>query len=325
MVWINKNNNKVIRNAAAIALAGNIFLAVLKILAGTLSNSFSLVSDGIDSSADALISIITLIVVRFMSKPADAGHPWGHGRAETVTTAFFSFLLFFMGGQLVISSLTSLLSESQTPAPSFLAVVITVISIIGKVLLALCQFSLGKRADSGMIIANAKNMAGDVLVSGGVLAGLIISALTGSGYADLIIAGLIGLWIIKTAVGIFLEANLELMDGNSSTEPYQVILDAVSSVEGAGNPHRARMRRVAGFWDIDLDIDVNPEITVYEAHEIASQVEEAIKQRLENVFDIMIHVEPQGDDNDETFGLSEAMMRSRLENGKKIGSERSEQ
>ncbi len=311
MKWNTKNINGVIRTAAVIALTGNILLAVIKILAGTLSSSFALISDGIDSSADALISIITLVVVKIMSKPADAGHPWGHGRAETVTTAFFSFLLFFMGGQLVINALTSLLSRNQASAPSFLAMVITIISIIGKVLLAWCQFSLGKRSDSGMIIANAKNMASDVLVSVGVLAGLIISAVTGSGSADIIIAGLIGIWIIKTAVGIFLEANLELMDGNSSTEPYQVILDAVSSVEGAGNPHRARMRRVAGFWDINLDIDVNPECTVLEAHEIASQVEAEIKQRLENVFDIMIHIEPQGDDNDETFGLSEAMMRGK--------------
>lgn len=303
------NKNKDIRTAAVIALTGNSILAVLKILAGTFSNSFALISDGIDSSADVLISVITLVVVRIISKPADAEHPWGHGRAETVTTAFLSFILFFMGGQLVINSLSSLLSAKQTLAPSFSAIIITLISIAGKMILAWCQFILGKRSDSGMIKANAKNMASDVLVSTGVLAGLVISAVTGSGYADIIIAGLIGIWIIKTAIGIFLEANLELMDGNSSTEPYHVILDAVNSVEGAGNPHRARMRRVAGFWDIDLDIDVNPECTVLEAHEIASRVEEAIKLRLENVFDIMIHVEPQGDDTDEPFGLSEAMMR----------------
>jgi len=143
-----------------------------------------------------------------------------------------------------------------------------------------------------------------------ILAGLIISTLTGTAHADIVIAMLIGVWIIKTAVGIFLEANLELMDGANDIEPYRMIVEAVNSVEGAANPHRARVRHIAGFWDIAFDIDVDPRCTVLEAHNIASQVEEEIKRRLENVFDIMIHVEPQGDDADEIFGLSEDAMRS---------------
>ncbi len=298
-----------IRAAAIIALAGNAVLAFLKIFTGILSNSGALVSDGIDSSADVLLSILTLAVVRVISKPADAEHPWGHGRAETVMTAFLSFVLFFMGGQLIINAVSAILSKEQAAVPSFPAIIVTLASIAGKILLAWCQYALSKRAGSAMIRANAKNMAGDVVISIGVLAGLIISTLTGSAVADTVIAGLIGLWIIKTAAGIFLEANLELMDGSKDTEPYHVILDAVNAVEGAGNPHRARMRRVAGFWDIDFDIDVDPARTVSEAHEIASLVEAEIKLRLENVFDIMIHVEPHGDEKDESFGLSEDMMR----------------
>ena len=163
---------------------------------------------------------------------------------------------------------------------------------------------LGKRADSAMIMANGKNMVSDVLVSVGVLVGLILTAFTGNVYADVILEMLIGGWVVRTAVGIFMEANLELMDGSSDMELYQVILDAVGAVEGAFNPHRARMRRVAGFWDIDLDIEVDPHLTVMEAHGIATQVEDQIKQRLENVFDIMVHVEPHGDEGVETFGLS---------------------
>jgi cation diffusion facilitator family transporter len=160
-----------------------------------------------------------------------------------------------------------------------------------------------------MITANAKNMAGDVLISLGVLLGLWISSATGSALADKIIAGLIGCWIIRTAVGIFLEANLELMDGSRDTQPYRVVMDAVNAVEGASNPHRARMRSVAGFWDIDFDIDVDPECTVTQAHDLASRVEEEIKRRLDNVFDIMIHVEPGGEHPNESFGLTEEMIQ----------------
>ena len=303
------DKNKTVQVAATIALCGNAALALLKIYAGLVSGSSALLGDGIDSSADVLIGVLTLAVVRVISKPADAGHPWGHGRAETVMTAFMSFLLFFMGAQVIIGAVSDLISGPSAAAPPFFAVAVTLVSIAGKMLLAVCQYILGGRADSAMIKANAKNMAGDVVLSLGVLAGLGISRATGSAYADKIIAGLIGCWIIKTAVGIFLEANLELMDGSRDTAPYQVVVEAVNAVEGASNPHRARMRRVAGYWDIDFDIDVDPGCTVTHAHDIASRVEEEIKRRLDNVFDIMIHVEPGGEHRDESFGLTEDMIR----------------
>lgn len=303
------NKTRLIRIAALIAIIGNAILATLKIVVGALSQSAALVGDGIDSSADVLISTITLVVARIISKPADAEHPWGHGRAETIATVFLSFIIFFAGAQLIVTSVPNLFSAEQQAVPSFLALAVTLISIVGKILLAFSQQVLGKRAGSAMVKANAKNMASDVLISVGVLIGLVISALTGSALADTIIAILIGAWIIKTAVGIFLEANLELMDGNNDMEPYRAIVDAVDAVEGATNPHRARMRKVAGHWDIDLDIDVDPYLTVEEAHDIAVQVETQIKQRLEDVFDIMIHIEPRGDCTDEAYGLSESQMR----------------
>ena len=313
MTAYNNDKNKYIRIASITAIAGNAVLAILKIIAGIISMSGALIGDGIDSSTDVCIGIITLIIIRVISKPADAEHPWGHGRAETVATAFLSFIIFVAGAQLIITSVPRLISSEQQVVPSVIAIIVTIISIVGKILLALSQHILGKRADSAMIKANAKNMASDVLISVGVLAGLIISALTGSAHADTIIAILIGAWIVKTAVGIFLESNLELMDGNNDIEPYRKIIEAVNAVEGASNPHRARMRRIAGFWDIDLDVDVNPKCTVLEAHKIASQVEKEIKRRLENVFDIVIHIEPCGDDSEEVFGLSEDDMSKEKE------------
>ena len=300
---------KYIRYAALIAILGNTVLAALKIIVGMISKSNALVGDGIDSSADVLIGIVTLLIVGVISKPADVEHPWGHGRAETVATAFLSFIIFAAGVQLIINSVSNLISSEQQAVPSLSAIIVAAVSIAGKILLAVCQHILGRRADSAMIKANAKNMASDVLISFSVLVGLVISALTGSAYADMIIAVLIGVWIIKTSIGIFLESNLELMDGNSGVKPYRIIVEAVSVVDGASNPHRARMRSIAGFWDVDLDIGVNPKSTVEEAHKIASQVESEIKRRLENVFDIMIHVEPWGDSSDEAYGLSEEEMK----------------
>jgi len=298
------SKNAYIRLAAITSIAGNAILAILKIFAGILSNSGALIGDGIDSSTDVLTSVIALVIVKVISKPADSRHPWGHRKAETIATAFLAFIIFFAGAQLIISSVTNLISGEQSATPSFTAIIVTSVSIVGKILLAASQHILGKRANSAMIKANAKNMAGDVLISVGVMVGLTVTMLTGSAYADTIIAILIGVWIIRTAIGIFLEANLELMDGNSSIEPYRVIVDAVNAVEGADNPHRARIRHIAGFWDVNFDIDIDPKLTISEAHGIASKVEAEIKKRLENVFDIMIHVEPRGDSADEAYGLS---------------------
>jgi divalent metal cation (Fe/Co/Zn/Cd) transporter len=95
------------------------------------------------------------------------------------------------------------------------------------------------------------------------------------------------------------------MDGGSGSEAYKAVFEAVHSIPGAGHPHRTRMRRIAGLWDIDLDIEVQPNMTVLEAHWIAFQVERAIKERVEGVYDIMVHVEPAGNKEDEGYGLQE--------------------
>ncbi|MDR0249693.1 MAG: cation diffusion facilitator family transporter [Oscillospiraceae bacterium] len=306
------DKTRTIRRAAVTAASVNAVLAALKITTGLYAGSGALVGDGIDSVGDVLISAVTLFVVGVISKPADAEHPWGHGRAETVATAFLSFLIFFMGAEIIISAVRALMSGENLDTPGAAAAAAAGVSVACKLLLALNQYFLGKKADSPLLKANAKNMAGDVMVSVGVLAGLGVSALTGSAHADAAVEVAIGLWITGTAVGIFREANMELMDGGGGMAQYRVILEAVEATEGADNPHRARMRKIAGFWDIDLDIEVDPGLAVSEAHAIACRVEAEIKKRLEHVYDIMVHIEPRGDKSAETYGLDEGDMEDML-------------
>jgi cation diffusion facilitator family transporter len=294
-----------IRLASITALLGNTFLASLKIGMGLKSGSMAVVGDGIDSSVDVLIAIMSLVVARVISRPADEDHPWGHGRAETIATAVLGGLLFFAGAQLILNSVTNLLSGTALRVPSPQALIATLVSIGGKALLAWSQYLFGKKANSPMLRANGKNMAGDVILSGGVLAGLGISLALDLESADAVMAILVGLWVIKSAVGILIEVNTELMDSAPDTESYQAVFEAVRSVEEAGNPHRTRMRRIAGLWDIDIDIEVKPSLTVMEAHWIAHRVETAIKEKVEGVYDIMVHIEPAGNLENEGYGLSE--------------------
>jgi len=301
---------RLIRIASLTALFGNTALAAAKIWTGIHAGSIAVIGDGIDSSVDVLIAIMSLIVARIISRPADETHPWGHGRAETVATALLACILFFAGAQLVLNSGRDIIFGAEREVPSISAIVITIVSIEGKLLLAWSLHLFGKKADSPMLKANAKNMAADVLLSTGVLAGLGLSMFFDVGVIDTWAAGLVGLWVIKSALKILMEANAELMDGSSDRAYYQVLFDAVNSVEEVGNPHRVRMRRIAGLWDIDIDIEVPPDKTVIEAHRIARKVEKAIKARVENVYDIMIHVEPAGNMENEGYGLSEKSLET---------------
>lgn len=299
---------ELIRTASLIALFGNALLALLKIGAGFYAGSLAVVGDGIDSSTDVAIALMSLMVAGIIARPADAEHPWGHGRAETVATTILSFILFFAGGQLILNAAGALLSRAEVAVPGPAALVVTVFSILAKIALAWSQYHFGRLSGSSMLKANGKNMASDVVISTGVLLGLALSIFLGIGWIDAIAAVLVGLWVIKAAVGVFLEANTELMDGNADTGPYSAVFQAVRSVPGAGNPHRARMRRIAGLWDIDLDIEVQPTMTVRRAHQVACEVERAIKETVEGVYDIVVHVEPSGEGDShesEGFGLSE--------------------
>lgn len=292
-----------IRRASIIALVGNALLAAAKLLVGFLSGSLAVVGDGIDTSTDVVIAIVALFTARIVDKPGDREHPYGHSRAETVATTVLAFIVFFAGSQLLVRTATALISGEAAELPSAMAILVTIVSIAGKLLLSWSQFHYGKKAGSSMLIANAKNMRGDVVISSSVLIGLGFTFVLRMPILDRVTALLVSLWIIKVASGIFREANLELMDGTAGAGPYGEVFAAVASVPGAGNPHRTRVRRLGSLLIVDLDIEVEPKLSVAAAHDIAVEVERAIKHALPEVYDVIIHIEPRGNAEDERFGI----------------------
>lgn len=299
-----ENRTTIIQKASWIAFGGNLILAFSKIFIGILSNSLAVLSDGIDSATDVLIAAMTLIAAKITSKPGDREHPYGHSRIETVATAIISFILFFAGAQILFKAIGGILSGVPEKLPSTMAIWVTIASIGGKLALSWSQFHFGRKSGSPMLIANAKNMRGDVVTSAAVLVGLGLTYLTGLAVMDEILGALVALWILKNAVEIFMEANTELMDGTNSREPYREIFAAIAKVPSVDNPHRVRLRRVGSMLIIDLDIEVDPAMTVYESHKIALKVEKAIKESLPDVYDVIVHIEPLGNVEDEKFGLT---------------------
>ena len=294
-----------IKAASWIGILGNAFLAVLKIVAGLMVGSLAVVSDGIDSAADVIGSIITLFTAVIINQPPDREHPYGHTRAETLATAILAFIIFFAGAQLLLTTAGSFI-RGETPAmPSFIAIYVILVSIAGKILLAFSQYYLGKKAGSSMVIASAKNMQNDILVSAGVLAGLGCTFYFKLPILDPVIASVISVIIMKTAIERYLGINAELMGGGGDADTYDQVREAVAEIQGASNPHRMRIRKMGELYFIDLDIEVDPGMSVESAHKIASRVEERIKDRIPRVYDIMVHVEPEGNvEKAEKFGLS---------------------
>jgi cation diffusion facilitator family transporter len=299
-----KDRTSLIRRASVIALVGNAFLAGAKLVIGFVSGSLAVVGDGIDSSTDVVIAIVALLTARIVDKPGDREHPYGHSRAETVATTVLAFVVFFAGSQLLVRTASALLSGEAAEIPSASAIAVTAVSIVGKLLLSWSQFRYGKKAGSSMLIANGKNMRGDVVISSSVLVGLGFTFILHMPVLDRVTALLVSLWIIKVAAGIFREVNTELMDGTSGKGPYGEIFAAVSSVPGAGNPHRTRVRRLGSLLVVDLDIEVDPTLTIKAAHDISVGVEHAIKRALPEVYDVIVHVEQRGNrEEDERYGV----------------------
>ena len=191
--------------------------------------------------------------------------------------------------------------------PSVLAIWVTVISILGKLGLTLILYRTGRKVESPMLIANAKNMRNDILISFSVLGSLLFTILLQEPLIDRLIALAISLFIMFEAFKIFMKSNIDLMDGIDNTEVYCRLFEAVNNVTGANNPHRVRARKIGNHYMVNLDIEVDPDLSIREAHEIARNVEKSIKSNLNNIYDIMVHVEPLGNlEEDEKFGIKES-------------------
>jgi len=291
--------------ASWIAIIGNAILSVLKIVVGLFSGSIAVLADGVDSASDIVTSLITLITAHIISRPPDPKYAYGYGKADTVATKTLSFIIFFAGAQLALSTIDKLLNPIERALPNPIAVYIIIISIVGKYALAWYLHKTGKKIDSSMLMANARNMQNDVVISVSVLIGLIFTFWFKLPVIDVITALLVSFYIIFIAFKIFMETNRDLMDGINDMGIYKNIIKIVKSVEGASNPHRIRVRKMANLYIVALDMEVDGNLSLTDAHEISRKVDVLIKTKIPNVYDVLIHVDPKGILEDEVYGVSE--------------------
>jgi len=295
----------IIQRASWVGIIGNTFLSIIKITAGIISGSFALLGDGIDSGTDIVTSVVTLITSKIADQPPDKGHPYGHGRAETVATKALSFIIFFAGAQLALTTIKKIFESAERTLPDFFAIYIVIISILGKAFLAFYKYKAGKKVNSSMLLADSKNMMNDILISISVLIGLIFTLLFNMPIVDTVTALIISVWIMKVAFDIFLETSIELMDGLEDQSIYTEVFNAACGISGVKNPHRTRIRKINTMYVVDMDIEVDGNLSVTEGHDISKKVHDCIQNKIENIYDVIIHVEPIGNKEEkEKFGLS---------------------
>lgn len=300
---------KILIRTSWISTIGNSLLSVSKIVIGLVSGSLAVLSDGIDSATDVVVSLVMLFTARIMNRPPDKRYVFGYDKAEGIATKILSFVIFYAGVQMLITAISGILSSHPKDVPLAMAIYVTVFSIIGKLGLSWYQYRTGRKIGSSMLIANAKNMRNDVIVSIGVLLGLLFTFVLDMPILDSITGLVISLFIIRSAIGIFFDSNVELMDGVKDVSVYEKIFEAVDKVPGASNPHRVRSRQIGNMYMVTLDIEADGTITLNEAHDIANAVEKSIQQSVEGIYDIIVHVEPKGNkQSDEKFGLNKEMI-----------------
>ena len=298
------SRDKILIRTSWISTIGNAVLSISKIAVGIISGSLAVIGDGIDSATDVIISIVIIFTASIISRPPSQKYVYGYEKAEGIATKILSLIIFYAGVQMLVSSAERIFSPEPRIMPSTIALYVTLFSIIGKLLLALYQYKQGKKVNSSMLTANAINMRNDVIISTGVLVGLLFTFVLKLPILDTITGLILSLFIIKSSISIFMESNVELMDGVKDVSVYDKIFKAVEKVPGACNPHRVRSRQIGNLYMISLDVEADANISLIEAHNIAEQVEHSIKESVEDVYDIIVHVEPKGYHNKhEKFGI----------------------
>ncbi len=280
------------RTVAIASMLVSAALATAKIAVGLNANSTAVVSDGLESVGDVLTSGLVLFGLVIAAKPPDSEHPYGHGRLETLSALVVGMILIASGSLIAFRSLQRAW-ESQH-APAAYAIWPLVASIAVKSAMSLSKWRLGRRIRSAALTADAWHDTVDIL-SGTVA--LIAVAITLAdpvrfAAADHLGGSAVGFIVIFVGIRVVRDTTLQLMDTMPEPEDMQRIREVGLSVPGALGIEKCFARKTGLQWHVDLHLDVDPAMSVFASHQIASEVRARIREKLDWVADVLVHVEP---------------------------------
>jgi cation diffusion facilitator family transporter len=280
------------RHVAMAGIATSVFLALTNIIVGVLARSTSVLATGIEFAADVLASSIVLAAMIVGARPADANHPYGHGRAETLAGFIVGVIVLAGGAMISYRSLQAIGEAHGPPGPAAVAALVVAIAL--RAAMSTVKFRVGRRIQSASLVADAWNDSVDILSATAALTavGLTLYDPTRFLAADHYGGFAVGLIVIVTGIRIARDASLDLVDTMPEPGKAAEIHRVAAAVPGVGRVEKAYARKTGLQYHVDLHIEVDPLLTVEASHAIAGHVRAALRAELPWVADVLVHVEP---------------------------------
>ena len=272
----------------------NLVLAVVKGVFGVLANSQALVADALHSLSDLLTDGLVLVAVRMGAQEADADHPYGHGRFETLATVLLGLILIAAGLGIAVNA-TMRLTEGDIPLPTWPALVAAAFSIGANEWLFRIQIRIGRAHKASSVIANAWHHRTDALSSVAALAG-IAGSMMGWMVLDTVAAVAVALMVVWAGGKLGWDAIRELVDTALDEQDVDRINRQIQRIEGVKAVHNLRTRRMGPEALVDVHIQVPGTISVSEGHQIAERVRQHLIQSHPEVSEVLVHVDPENDE-----------------------------
>jgi len=290
---------KIINSITVKGLVVNILLIIVKFLAGILGRSSAMIADAVHSISDVVTDVVVLASASVSAKPRDHDHQFGHGKIETLTTAFVGIMLFAAGVFILFSGvelLISFIKGSPIQKPELLAFYMAIVSVVLKEFLYRYTLKVGKKVNSTAVIANAWHHRSDAFSSIGTLIGIGGAVFLGDKwlFLDPLAAVIVSIFIFKLAVKLTYESLKELVETALPNKMQQEIIDITASVEGVIEPHNFKTRRIGNTIAIEMHIYVKDTLNIVEAHDITKLIEQKLKAHFGADIFISIHTEPYG-------------------------------
>lgn len=280
------------RKSTVVGIFVNGGLALVKGTAGILGNSFALVADAIESLTDVISSIVVWAGLRVAAAPPTERHPFGKGRAETLAAVVVAVMLLAAAYAIARQSVFEIRTPHHAPAPFTLVVLLAVVAI--KEVLFRFVIKVGEDVSSTAVKTDAWHHRSDAITSAAAFIGISVALIGGKGYesaddwAALFAAGIIA----TNAWNLLVPGLRELTDASPDRAIEERIRTIAAGVPGVHGTHRCWVRKLGFDHYVDLDVLVDPTISVREGHNIAHDVQKAIREEAPYVTRVMVHIEP---------------------------------
>jgi len=273
----------------------NVLLTGAKIIGGYVANSQALIADGVHSLSDLIADAIVWFASHHASQAPDEEHPYGHGRFETVATLSFGAILIAVALGIAWSAVDRLFNPGELLVPGALALWLAGASVVLKEWLYWYTLHYAKRVRSDMLRAHAWHHRSDAISSVVVFIG-VGGAMLGLNYLDAIAAVIVAWMIAKVGWDMGYEAMHELADRGLDAERLADIKTLIATVGGVRDVHMLRTRKHGAHVSADVHVLVDPGISVSEGHVISIMVEQRLKQEIDEITDVVVHIDPEDDE-----------------------------